>query len=133
MCVKVLLADDVELMRNAIRTLLCKRADIAVIGEASSFRETVQKLAELHPDLIILDVHLADEDHMTPSECKSLLNGTKVLAITFGTDEQTGELAERVGAIKLLDKMNLSDQQVAAISGRRGSVPNSPWTENPLR
>ncbi len=55
MCVKVFLADDAEIMRKAIRTLLSTREDIAVIGEASDFRETIQKTAELHPDLIIFE------------------------------------------------------------------------------
>jgi DNA-binding NarL/FixJ family response regulator len=60
MCVNVFLADDSEIMREAIRRRLSDRKDIAVIGEASNFRETIQKTAELHPDLILLDVHLAE-------------------------------------------------------------------------
>ena len=78
MCVKVFLADDAEIMRKAIRSLLSKREDIAVVGEASNFRETIQKTAELHPDLIVLDAHLADENRIAPTEVKSLLNGAKV-------------------------------------------------------
>lgn len=115
MCVKVLLADDAEIMRKAIRKLLSDREDIAVVGEASNIREATQKTAELHPDLIVFDVHLADESRIRQTDVKSLLNGAKVLAITFGTDEQTVELAESVGAIKLLDKMDLSDQLIPAI------------------
>jgi DNA-binding NarL/FixJ family response regulator len=115
MAVKILLADDAAIIRNGIRALLSNRADIAVIGEASSFRETIQKTAELHPDLIVLDVHLADEDHIALTEVKGLLNGAKVLAISFGSDEHTGELAASVGAVKLLDKMDLSDQLIPAI------------------
>jgi DNA-binding NarL/FixJ family response regulator len=115
MCVRVFLADDAEIMRRAIRNLLSTREDIAVVGEASDVRETIQKTAELHPDLIILDAHLVDENRITPTEVKSLLNGAKVLAISFSTDEYTGELAEGVGAAKLLDKMDLSDQLIPAI------------------
>jgi DNA-binding NarL/FixJ family response regulator len=85
------------------------------VGEASSFRETIQKTAELQPDLIVLDVHLAGEDHTKLTEVKSLLNGAKVLAITFDADRHTGKLAESVGAVKLLDKMDLSDQLIPAI------------------
>ena len=56
LCVRVFLADDAEVMRKAIRRLLSDREDIAVVGEAANIRETIQKTAELHPDLIILDV-----------------------------------------------------------------------------
>jgi DNA-binding NarL/FixJ family response regulator len=115
MCVNVFLADDSEIMRNAIRRLLSDREDIAVVGEASSFRETIQRTAELHPNLIVLDVHLADEDRITLTEVKGLLNGAKVLAISLGTDGETKELAASVGAVKLLDKMYLFDQLVPAI------------------
>ena|ERR1700751_4485209 len=115
MRVNVFLADDSEMMRDAIRTLLSKREDIAVVGEASNIRETIQKTAELHPDLIIFDVHLVGEDRIPLTGAKSLLNGAKVLAISLSTDDETRELAASVGAVKLLDKMYLSDQLIPAI------------------
>jgi DNA-binding NarL/FixJ family response regulator len=115
MCVNVFLADDAEVMRNAIRRLLSGRGDIAVVGEASNIRETIQKTAELHPDLIVLDVHLAERDGIAPTKVKGLLNGAKILAITLGADEVEQELLHGVGAAKLLDKMDLFDQLIPAI------------------
>jgi two-component system chemotaxis response regulator CheB len=118
MCVNVFLADDSEIMRNAIRSLLSKREDIAVVGEASNFRETIQKTTELRPDLIILDLNLPDRNYIAPSEAKKLLNGYRVLAITLGTDDledPAQELLDSIGAVRLLDKMDLSDQLIPAI------------------
>ena|ERR1700739_2471239 len=116
MCVRVFLADDAEVMRNAIRRFLSDREDISVVGEASTFYETIEKTSELHPDLIILDLNLPDRNHIAPSEAKRLLNGAKVLAITLGTDDLAEEeLLDSVGAIKLLDKMDLADQLIPAI------------------
>ena len=66
MCVKVFLADDAAVMRNAIRSLLSNRQDISVVGEASNFLETIQKTTELHPDLIILDLNMPDRNHIAP-------------------------------------------------------------------
>jgi DNA-binding NarL/FixJ family response regulator len=123
MCVRVFLADDAEVMRKAIRTLLSNRHDIAVVGEASSFPETIQKMAELHPDLILFDVHLAEGNNAAPTEAKKLLNGAKVLAISFATDEQTHELAGIVGAVKLLDKMELSKELIPAILEMERAAP----------
>jgi len=51
MCVKVFLA---------IRALLSKRENITVVGEAATLSEAIQKTEELHPDEIILDLHMAD-------------------------------------------------------------------------
>jgi DNA-binding NarL/FixJ family response regulator len=115
MCVNVFLADDANVMRNAIRRLLSNRKDIAVVGEASSFTETVQKTAELHPDLIILDVHLAERERIASTRVKDLLNGAKILAITLGADEVEEELLQSIGAARLLDKMYLFDQLIPAV------------------
>src|ERR1700746_2492550 len=115
MCVSVFLADDAEVMRKAIRRLLSDREDIAVVGEASNIRETIQKTAELHPDLIILDVNMPDKDCIAPTQVKGSLNSAKVLAITLGADDVKEELLHGVGAAKLLDKMELSDQLIPAI------------------
>ena len=115
MQVKVFLADDAEVMRKAIRSLLSSREDIAVVGEASNLRETIQKTAELHPDLIILDVNMLEKDRMSPTEVKGLLNGAKILAITLGADDVEEELLQGVGAAKLLDKMELSNELIPAI------------------
>jgi DNA-binding NarL/FixJ family response regulator len=52
MCVKVLLADDAEVMRRAIRMLLSGRDDIAVVGETSNFRETIQESGHHKRDLL---------------------------------------------------------------------------------
>ena len=115
MCVKVFLADDADVMRKAIRSLLSNREDISVVGEASNFLETVKKTSELHPDLIILDLNMPDRSHIAPSESKRLLNGAKVLAITLGTDDLKEELLESVGAVRLLDKAELSNELIPAI------------------
>jgi DNA-binding NarL/FixJ family response regulator len=50
MRVKVLLADDAEVMSKAIRRLLSECEDISLVGEAATFSETVQKAKELLPD-----------------------------------------------------------------------------------
>src|SRR5258708_2518828 len=115
MCVKVFLADDAAVMRKAIRGLLSNREDISVVGEASNFRETIEKTSELHPDLIILDLNLPDRNHIAPSEAKRLLNGAKVLAITLGTNDLTEELLDSVGAFRLLDKGELANELIPAI------------------
>jgi len=115
MCVRVFLADDAEVMRKAIQRLLSGREDIVVVGEASTFYETIEKTSELHPDLIILDLNLPDRNHIAPSEAKRLLNGAKVLAITLGTDDLKEELLGSVGAVRLLDKTELANELIPAI------------------
>jgi DNA-binding NarL/FixJ family response regulator len=115
MCVSVFVADDADVMRKAIRSLLSNREDISVVGEASSFPEAIQKMRELRPDLIILDVNMPHRNRIGPTEIKSLLNDARVLAITLGADDVAEELLDSFGAVKVLDKMNLAKQLIPAI------------------
>ena len=111
MCVKAFLADHAEVMRKAIRGLLSECEDISLVGEASTFAETVQKAKELLPDEIVLDLR------MTEGENPRLLAGTKLLTISLANDDEAKALAENIGAAKFLDKMNLSQELIPAILG----------------
>ena len=109
MCVKVLLAEDAEVMRKAIRHLLSGCEDIALVGEAATFSEAVQKAEQLVPDEIILDLHMAEGTKL------HLPEGTKLVAISFANDDEAKASADGLGAVKLLDKMNLSQELIPAI------------------
>jgi DNA-binding NarL/FixJ family response regulator len=52
---RILIADDRETMRTAIRALIRMRPDWQICGEANDGREVVAKAAELQPDLVVLD------------------------------------------------------------------------------
>jgi DNA-binding NarL/FixJ family response regulator len=52
---RILIADDRESMRTAIRAVLRMRPDWQICGEANDGREVVAKAAELQPDLVVLD------------------------------------------------------------------------------
>ena len=109
MCVRVFLAQDSEVMRKAIRHLLSEREDITLVGEAATLSEVIQKTQELRPDGIILDLHMAD------GAKQHLFNGTKLLAMSFANDDEAAALAYKLGAAKLLDKLELSNELILAI------------------
>jgi DNA-binding NarL/FixJ family response regulator len=111
MCVKVLLADDAEVIRRAIRNLLKNREDIKIVGEAEAFPEVLQKTTELKPDVIVLDLHMRGEWCFSTQ----FPDGHKLLAISFANDDEAKELADSIGAAKLLDKMELSQTLIPAI------------------
>ena len=115
MSVKVFLADETDLMRRALRLFLRHRKDIKVVGEASSLPETIEKTTELHPDVVVLDLSMPDKNHVPLAEVRALLNNTKIIAIAFGIDGLAAELAESLGAAKLLDEMELARELVPTI------------------
>jgi DNA-binding NarL/FixJ family response regulator len=115
MSVRVFLADETDLMRRALRLFLRHRKDIKIVGEASSLPETIEKTTELHPDVVVLDLSMPDKNHVPLAEIRALLNHTKIIAIAFGIDALAAELAENLGAAKLLDEMELARELVPAI------------------
>ena len=115
MTIKVLLADEAESMRRAIRFVLGQGEGIKVVGEASSLVAAIQKATELDPHVVVLDLNMANRDETPLTEVRSLLKGAKILGITFGSEDHTAELAYRIGAAKVLDKMDMMDELIPTI------------------
>jgi two-component system, LytTR family, response regulator len=57
---RVLIVDDERLARVALRSLLSERSDVDIVGEASSVATAKQAIAELDPDVLLLDVQMPD-------------------------------------------------------------------------
>jgi DNA-binding NarL/FixJ family response regulator len=56
MPIRILIADDHEVVRDGVRALLEKQTDMAVVGEAADGREAAELAEDLHPDVIVMDV-----------------------------------------------------------------------------
>src|SRR5215470_20021432 len=56
--VRILVADDHEVVRRGVRSLLNSRTDWEVCGEAVDGREAVEKAKELKPDVIVMDISM---------------------------------------------------------------------------
>jgi two-component system response regulator DevR len=130
--IKILVADDSEIVRRGIRQLLSAQTQIAIVGEAASFVQTIQMASDLEPRVIVMDLHMPDENAITPQEVKSRLSyDFRVLGMSVWNDEETKELAENLGAAVLLDKMDLASTLIPTImqlscerSGQRSvSIP----------
>jgi len=58
--IKVLLVDDHAILRSGLRSLLNTYDDIEVVGEAANGKEAIQKVRELQPDVIVMDVMMPE-------------------------------------------------------------------------
>jgi two-component system response regulator DesR len=115
MPIRVLLADNSELMRKVIAGLLRDDPEIEVVAECVNLTQTVERASKLRPQVIVLDVHMGDERAVTPSHLKFGSIGSQLLAISLWKDEETKALAKKFGAATLLDKANLVTALIPAI------------------
>ena len=117
MPITVLLTDDEEAVRRSIRRLLDSDPEIHTVGEAVDIQQTIQRVVELKPQVVVLDLRIADNSSVNPQEIKSQLNvlGSRLIAISFWDDTCTRALAESLGAATLLDKLTLATELIPAI------------------
>lgn len=62
MTIRVLLADDQEIIRTGLRMILNAQTDIDVVGEAANGREAVSMARELRPDVCLFDIRMPEFD-----------------------------------------------------------------------
>jgi DNA-binding NarL/FixJ family response regulator len=91
MSVRVLVADDQEIVRTGLRMILDAQPDIEVVGEAADGREAVALARRLRPDVCLFDVRMPELDGI---EATRLLAGSGaddpmaiVVISTFDLDE----------------------------------------------
>ena len=87
--IKVLLADDQELLRSGFRMILSGEPDFAVIGDAANGADAVTAAATLHPDVVLMDIRMPGVDGIEAT--KRIVDSgtaTRVLILTtFDLDE----------------------------------------------
>lgn len=134
MAIRILLADSSDVMRCAIVRVLQEEPVIHIVGEATSFAETLQLNAELKPDVLLLDPHMHDEREYLAALVKPhlLLNAKCIIGISFWNDADIRAFAETFGAVTLLDKTNLYSELIPAIK-QFGPTVNVPQILQPFR
>jgi DNA-binding NarL/FixJ family response regulator len=82
----VLIVDDYAPFRESARGLL-ESGDFDVVGEAEGGRDAVRLAEELHPDVVLLDVHMPDVDGFEVAERMAQLDSPPVVVLTSSRDD----------------------------------------------
>ncbi|MGW2413748.1 response regulator [Streptomyces tubercidicus] len=103
--VRVLLADDEEMVRHGVRMILRHAEDIEVVAEAANGAEAVRLAAEVRPDVVLLDVRMPVVDGLAAVEpLVALEHRPQVVMLTTFGDEENVTRALHGGATGFLLK-----------------------------
>jgi two-component system response regulator DevR len=113
---RVMIVDDHEVVREGLRSLLRRRDELAVVGEASTVAEAVEEARRTQPDVVIMDVRLPDGSGVEACrEIRTERPGTKVLILTSYADEEAVFASIMAGAIGYLLKQTSTKTLIEAI------------------
>ncbi len=97
--IRVLLADDHDILRQGLKMLLSMQQGTQVVGEARTGREAVVMSQELVPDVVVMDITMPDMDGLEACQLiRSQQPATQVLMLTMHESEEYFLHALRMGA-----------------------------------
>ena len=114
--IKVLIADDQELIRQSLQIVLNTKEDIEVVGVASDGQEVIQAIRKELPDVILMDIRMPKMDGV---QCTKIIKGNypnvKIIILTSFDDDEFVYNALKFGASGYLLKGVSMDELVNAI------------------
>ncbi|MBV9259288.1 MAG: response regulator transcription factor [Ktedonobacteraceae bacterium] len=113
---RILLADDHDILRQGLKLLLEAQPDLHVVGEARTGKSAVEQVAALQPDIVVLDISMPDMDGL--EACQHIRRqhpGVQVLILTMHESEEYFLQALRMGAAGYLVKKAAPAELCAAV------------------
>ncbi|MFT3677386.1 MAG: response regulator transcription factor [Chitinophagaceae bacterium] len=134
MPIKVMIADDHAIFRDGFKLLLKDQRDALLVGEAASGRELIQRVEELHPNIVITDIKMPGTDGI--ELCRQLRThypGVDVIALSmFSDDHLIADMLEAGAKGYLLKNTNRSELLQAIRTVYDGGTYYSPATSEKL-
>lgn len=116
--IRVVLADDHEVVRMGLRVLVDREPDMAVVGEASNGHGALEVVRHHRPDVVLLDIRMPGMDGLETLRAIATdpdLTGTRVIMVTtFEVDRYVFE-ALQAGAAGFVLKDSAPDELVRAV------------------
>src|ERR1700676_5495817 len=126
--IRIVIAEDQALVRRGAAILLSMEPDMEVVGQARNGVEAVELAQLLHPDVILMDLHMPLKGGVAATrEITRELPNTQILVLTTLDDDETVFEAVRAGAQAYLLKDAAEDELLETIRAlRRGESRLTP-------
>ena len=114
--IRVLLADDHEVMRQGLAWLLREEADMEVVGEAADGEAAIDLIRQLLPEVVIMDINMP---RMTGIEATRVIHAefpdVKIIGLSMFEEMERGTAMRGAGAVDYLTKSGPPEAVIAAI------------------
>ena len=117
---RILIADDHELVRRGVRSLLCTRPSIEVCGEALDGQDAIEQARRLSPDLIVMDISMPRLNGLEATrEIRRILPSTDILILSQHNSPEMIRQALNAGARGYVVKTAISQNLLSGIDKLR--------------
>src|SRR6266849_2685453 len=114
--IRIVLADDHPIVRDGLKKLLKLEDDFEVVGEAGDGREVLEKVQELDPDVLLLDLRMPNLDGLAALQALQQNNRrTRVIVLTASEDKNEFVQAMKLGCSGIVLKQTAPDLIVKSI------------------
>lgn len=113
---RILLADDHQIMREGLKVLINQQTNMEVIGEADNGRKALTLAKELQPDIVVMDVSMPELNGLkATAQLKKLYPQIKILSLTRHKDASYLQQLLQAGASGYVLKQSASQELIRAI------------------
>jgi DNA-binding NarL/FixJ family response regulator len=113
MTTRILVVDDMQVIRRSLRLYLEQDADLVVCGEAENGKAAVERVQELHPDVVVIDLSMPVMNGLDASRAiKAIAPRTHILMFTLHTYPQLLDEARKAGIANVLSKGGAAGSEV---------------------
>jgi len=114
--VRILIADDHEIVREGVRALIGRQTSWEICGEAATGREVVAMAEKLEPDIVVMDIGMPELNGLDATrQIKKLMPETEVLIFTANETEEIVRQVFKAGARAYLLKTEANKHLVPAL------------------
>jgi DNA-binding NarL/FixJ family response regulator len=112
----ILIADDNASIRRSVRACIDQNSEGEVCGEAENGAEAVEKVKELHPDIVILDFRMPVLDGLgAATQIKRIAPDTKIILFTMYASKPMINYAQMFGVDQVISKADGTEELLAGI------------------